>query len=99
MFALAGKKGFALPYASVEALQQVYQFTNLQSFLDIYYAGAGMLLHEHDFHEMTRAYLQRASEDNVGHTEIFFDPQAHTERAIGFHTVMAGHHQRAETGS
>ena len=73
IFALAQRNDMRLPYASVEALRQAYAFTNLQSFLDIYYAGASVLLHEQDFYDMARAYLARAAMDNVAHAELFFD--------------------------
>jgi adenosine deaminase len=90
VFALAAKHKVALPYPSVEALRRAYDFHNLQSFLDIYYAGADVLRDEDDFHAMTWAYLERAHADGVVHTEIFFDPQTHTQRGIPFGTVMAG---------
>ena len=90
VFALAAKHNVALPYASVDALRRAYDFHNLQSFLDIYYAGADVLRDEDDFHAMTWAYLQRAHADGVVHAEIFFDPQTHTSRGIAFGTVMAG---------
>jgi adenosine deaminase len=90
VFALAAKHRVALPYASVAALRRAYDFHNLQSFLDIYYAGADVLRDEDDFHAMTWAYLERAHSDGVVHTEIFFDPQTHTQRGIAFGTVMAG---------
>ena len=93
IFALAGRNGVTLNYASVEALRRAYAFTDLQSFLDIYYAGASVLLHEQDFYDMTRAYLQRARADNVRHAEIFFDPQTHTERGVAFSTVINGIHR------
>ena len=81
---------FALAYDSVEALRAAYAFTDLQSFLDIYYAGASVLLHEQDFYDMARAYLNRAVADNVVHTEIFFDPQTHTERGVAMETIING---------
>ena len=90
IFALAQRNGVALPYASVEALRAAYAFTDLQSFLDIYYAGASVLLHEADFFDMAWAYLQRAHADNVVHTEIFFDPQTHTARGVPMTTVIHG---------
>ena len=90
IFALAQRNGVALPYASVEALRAAYAFTDLQSFLDIYYAGASVLLHEADFFDMAWAYLQRAHADNVVHTEIFFDPQTHTARGVTMATVVHG---------
>ena len=80
----------ALPYASVEALRAAYAFSDLQSFLDIYYAGASVLLHEQDFFDMAWAYLERAAADGVVHTEIFFDPQTHTERGVAIGTVITG---------
>lgn len=90
IFALAQRNGVALAYDSVEALRAAYAFTDLQSFLDIYYAGASVLLHEQDFYDMARAYLDRAVADNVVHTEIFFDPQTHTERGVAMETVING---------
>ncbi|MEG0446270.1 MAG: adenosine deaminase [Comamonas sp.] len=90
IFALAQRNGVALPYADVESLRAAYAFTNLQSFLDIYYAGASVLLTEQDFYDMGMAYLERAVADNVVHTEIFFDPQTHTERGVGMETVING---------
>ena len=90
IFRLAQRNGVALPYPSVEALRAAYAFTDLQSFLDIYYAGASVLLKEEDFFDMAWAYLQRAAADNVLHTEIFFDPQTHTARGVPFTTVIRG---------
>jgi len=90
LFALAQRNKVALPYASVEALRAAYAFTDLQSFLDLYYAGANVLQTEQDFHDMTAAYVERARADNVRHAEIFFDPQTHTERGIGIDVVFAG---------
>jgi adenine deaminase len=90
IFELAQRNGVTLPYASVEALRQAYAFTDLQSFLDIYYAGASVLLTEQDFYDMTMAYLRRAAADNVRHAEIFFDPQTHTARGVPFRTVVDG---------
>ncbi len=93
IFALAERNGVKLPYASVEALRAAYAFTNLQSFLDIYYAGASVLLHEQDFYDMAWAYLQRAKADHVVHTEMFFDPQTHTERGVPMANVINGLHR------
>ncbi|ART47496.1 adenosine deaminase [Acidovorax carolinensis] len=93
IFALAQRNGVSLPYASVEDLRHAYAFTNLQSFLDIYYAGASVLLHEQDFYDMARAYLARAAMDNVAHAEIFFDPQTHTARGVAMETVINGLHR------
>ena len=90
IFKLAQRNGVALPYASVEALRAAYAFTDLQSFLDIYYAGASVLLKEADFFDMAWAYLERAAADNVVHAEIFFDPQTHTDRGVPFETVIRG---------
>jgi adenosine deaminase len=90
IFALAQRNGVALAYDSVEALRAAYAFSDLQSFLDIYYAGASVLLTEQDFYDMTAAYLRRAEEDNVRHTEIFFDPQTHTARGVPIATVING---------
>jgi adenosine deaminase len=90
IFELAQRNGVSLPYPSVEALRQAYAFTDLQSFLDIYYAGASVLLTEQDFYDMTAAYLARAAADNVRHTELFFDPQTHTARGVSFQTVIDG---------
>lgn len=93
MFAIAKRNGITLPYDSVEAVRHAYQFSNLQTFLDIYYAGACVLLHEEDFYDMTWAYLQRCADQNVRHTEIFFDPQTHTDRGLPFSTVITGIHR------
>lgn len=90
IFALAQRNNVPLAYDSVEALRAAYAFTDLQSFLDIYYAGASVLLYEQDFYDMARAYLNRAVADNVVHTEIFFDPQTHTERGVAMETVING---------
>ncbi|HEY2395521.1 MAG TPA: adenosine deaminase [Rudaea sp.] len=90
MFALAARHGVGLPYASVEALRAAYQFDSLQSFLDLYYAGAAVLRDEDDFHALTMAYLRRAHADGVVHVEIFFDPQTHTARGIAFATALNG---------
>lgn len=93
IFALARRNGLALPYASVDALRQAYAFTNLQSFLDIYYAGASVLLHEQDFYDMAWAYFLKAAADNVVHAELFFDPQTHTARGVSMGTVITGLHR------
>ncbi len=90
IFALAQRNGIALAYPSVEALRAAYAFTDLQSFLDIYYAGASVLITEQDFFDMAWAYFQRAHADRVIHAELFFDPQTHTERGIAFETVIRG---------
>lgn len=90
IFALAQRNGVSLSYPSVEALRAAYAFTDLQSFLDIYYAGASVLLKEQDFHDMAWAYLLKAKADNVVHTEMFFDPQTHTDRGVPFEVVIKG---------
>ena len=93
IFSLAQRNSIAIPYASVEELRKAYAFTNLQSFLDIYYAGASVLIHEQDFYDMAWAYLLKAKADNVLHTEIFFDPQTHTARGVSMETVVKGLHR------
>ncbi|MDN0082219.1 adenosine deaminase [Crenobacter sp. SG2305] len=98
MFALAKRNGVALPYSSVEALRAAYDFSNLQSFLDLYYAGANVLITEQDFYDLTWAYLEKAHADNIVHTEIFFDPQTHTARGVPFATVLNGIHRALEDG-
>ena len=90
IFALAQRNGVALPYANVDALRAAYAFTDLQSFLDIYYAGASVLLTEDDFFDMAMAYFRRAAADHVVHAEIFFDPQTHTDRGVPMRTVIDG---------
>ncbi|WP_224981607.1 adenosine deaminase [Geomonas agri] len=90
IFRLARKNGIELVYPSIEALRAAYAFTDLQSFLDIYYAGAGVLQTEDDFFDMAWSYLNRARADNVIHCEIFFDPQTHTARGVPFATVING---------
>lgn len=90
MFALAARNGVALPWDSVEATRAAYAFSDLQSFLDLYYAGAAALIHEQDFHDLALAYFERAHEDGVVHAELFFDPQTHTARGIAFDTVLDG---------
>ena len=90
IFALAQRNGVQLDYPSVEALRQAYDFSDLQSFLDIYYAGASVQLKEQEFYDMTAAYLARAHADQVRHAEIFFDPQTHTARGVPFETIING---------
>jgi adenosine deaminase len=96
IFKLAQRNGLTLPYPNVEALRAAYAFSDLQSFLDIYYAGASVLLKEEDFFDMAWAYLERAAADNVVHTEIFFDPQTHTARGVPLETVIKGLHHAAQ---
>ena len=90
MLKLAQRNSVDIPYASVDEIRSAYEFSDLQSFLDIYYAGAQVLIEEQDFYDLTWAYLERAAKDNVRHVEIFFDPQTHTERNISFDTVIDG---------
>ncbi|MEE9288847.1 MAG: adenosine deaminase, partial [Bacteroidota bacterium] len=92
MLKLADRNGIPLPFNSVEEVRKSYEFADLQSFLDIYYVGARVLLKEEDFYDMTWAYLEKARSQNVRHTEIFFDPQTHTGRGVAFDTVIAGIH-------
>jgi adenosine deaminase len=96
IFALAERNHVKLAYRSVEELRRAYAFTDLQSFLDIYYAGASVLLTDRDFFDMTWAYLERAHADNVRHAEIFFDPQTHTARGVSFAAVIDGIHGALE---
>ena len=97
IFELAKKNGVALAYPEVESLRAAYAFTDLQSFLDIYYAGASVLLHEQDFFDMGMAYFRRAAADHVVHAELFFDPQTHTERGVAIGTVIDGLTRACET--
>jgi adenosine deaminase len=90
MFELARRNGVGLPYPDAEAVRRAYQFTNLQSFLDVYYQACSVLIHEQDFYELTAAYLARAHAQGVRHVEIFFDPQTHTARGVAFGTVVRG---------
>jgi adenosine deaminase len=90
MFALAARNGISIPYASVEDVRAAYAFSNLQDFLDIYYAGAAVLQTEADFRDLAVAYFERAAADGVVHAEIMFDPQTHTDRGIAFGTVIEG---------
>ncbi len=90
IFVLAQRNGVALAYPSVPALRAAYAFSDLQSFLDIYYAGASVLLHEQDFFDLAWAYFQRAAADHVVHAELFFDPQTHTDRGVPIAAVIQG---------
>ncbi|NIY91340.1 adenosine deaminase [Vibrio diazotrophicus] len=90
MFELAKRNHIDIPFSSPEEVRAAYKFSNLQSFLDIYYQGANVLIHEQDFFDLTWAYMLRCKQDNVIHTEIFFDPQTHTDRGIAFETVING---------
>ncbi|MDY0748621.1 adenosine deaminase [Paucibacter sp. R3-3] len=90
IFALAERNGITLKYDGVEALRAAYAFTDLQSFLDIYYAGASVLLKEEDFFDMAMAYFRRAADDHIVHAELFFDPQTHTARGVDIGVVIRG---------
>lgn len=90
MFRLAKKNNISIPYEDVEAVRRAYNFNNLQSFLDIYYAGAKVLITKDDFYDLTWDYVLKCVDNNIVHTEIFFDPQTHTERGIAFETVISG---------
>ncbi|WP_288423080.1 adenosine deaminase [uncultured Acinetobacter sp.] len=90
MFEIAQRNHIDIPYQSVEEIKQAYNFHNLQSFLDIYYAGANVLVNERDFYDLAWAYFKKCAEDRVVHTEIFFDPQTHTERGVAFEIVLNG---------
>lgn len=96
MFEIAKRNQINIRFKSVAEIKEAYNFHNLQSFLDIYYEGAGVLLHERDFYDLTMAYLKRCQEDHVVHTEIFFDPQTHTDRGVPFATVFNGIHTALE---
>jgi len=98
MFELARRNGIQLPYASVDEVRHAYVFSDLQSFLDIYYAGCCVLLTEQDFYDLTWAYLRRAAAQGVRHAEIFFDPQTHTGRGVPFETVVTGIHRALQDG-
>lgn len=91
MFELAARNGISLPFGSVDEAREAYAgFTDLRSFLDVYFLGADVLVHDQDFYDLTYAYLERAVADGVRHAEIFFDPQTHTARGIPFATVIGG---------
>ncbi|MDN3607001.1 adenosine deaminase [Kaistella yonginensis] len=90
MFEIALRNKIEIPYASIEDLKKAYQFSNLQDFLDIYYAGANVLIYEQDFYDLTMAYFKQCAKENVLHTEIMFDPQTHTKRGIAFSTIING---------
>ena len=99
LFELAQRNNIDIPYESPQALRKAYEFEDLQSFLDIYYQGANALRTEQDFYDLTWAYLERCKADNVIHTEIFFDPQTHTDRGIEFETVINGIHRAMQDGN
>lgn len=96
MFEIAKRNNIALPYDSIESVKAAYKFNNLQEFLDIYYAGAQVLLYEQDFFDLTWAYLTKVHSENVVHVEVFFDPQTHTERGVAFDIVINGIHRALE---
>jgi len=98
MFELARRNGIRLPYTSVEEVRRAYVFSDLQSFLDIYYAGCRVLLREQDFYDLTRAYLTKAATQGVRHAEIFFDPQTHTDRGVPFESVITGIQRALQDG-
>lgn len=98
MFEIARRNRISLDFPSVQALQDAYRFNNLQEFLDIYYTGANVLINEADFYDLTLAYLRKCKQQSVVHTEIFFDPQTHTDRGIAFGTVIQGIHRALEKG-
>ena len=98
MFAMAKKNGVKIKYNTIEEIKAAYNFNNLQEFLDLYYAGADVLLKQEDFYNLTMAYLKKAHEDNVLHTEIFFDPQTHTARGVKFDSVVNGIANALEDG-
>jgi adenosine deaminase len=93
MFEIGRRNGIVLPYRTVDEVRKAYAFSDLQSFLDIYYQGAQVLCHEQDFYDMTWAYMTRAHAQNVRHAEIFFDPQTHTDRGVTFAEVISGIHR------
>ncbi len=98
MFEIAKRNNKTISYTSIDELRKAYSFNNLQEFLDIYYAGANVLIHEQDFYDLTWAYLTIVHEQNVVHVEIFFDPQTHTDRGISFDTVIRGIYRALEDG-
>jgi adenosine deaminase len=93
LFKIAERNQISLHFKSVDEIKKAYQFNNLQDFLNIYYEGANVLRYENDFFDLTWAYLEKVHSQNVVHTEIFFDPQTHTERGITFSTVINGIHR------
>ncbi len=98
MLEIAKRNNKKIPYQSVEELKNAYKFNNLQEFLDIYYAGANVLINEQDFYDLTWAYLTKVHEQNVVHVEVFFDPQTHTDRGVSFDTVIKGIRRALEDG-
>ena len=98
MFKIAQRNNIPIDYNSIDELKKAYNFNNLQEFLDMYYAGAKVLIHIQDFYDLTWAYLTKVHEQNIIHTEIFFDPQTHTDRGVSFNTVIQGIHSALEDG-
>ncbi len=98
MFNIAKRNNIKIKYKSIDEIKAAYQFDCLQDFLDIYYAGAGVLITEQDFYDLTYSYLQKCANQNVRHTEIMFDPQTHTERGISFETVIKGISKACQDG-
>ncbi len=98
MFELARRNNITLPFDSVDAVRRAYVYENLQSFLDLYYAGCRVLLTEQDFYDLTSAYLARAAGQHVRHVEVSFDPQTHTMRGVGFDAVISGIHRALRDG-
>lgn len=98
MFEMASRNRVHLPYQSPEQVRKAYEFSDLQSFLDIYYQGTRVLLHDRDFYDLAWAYLKKAHEQNVRHAEVFFDPQAHTERGIPIRAIIDGLDQAFQDG-
>ena len=98
MFKIAQRNNIPIDYNSIDELKKAYNFNNLQEFLDMYYAAAKVLIHIQDFYDLTWAYLTKVHEQNLIHTEIFFDPQTHTDRGVSFNTVIQGIHSALEDG-
>ena len=98
MFKIAYRNNIPINYNSIDELKKAYNFNNLQEFLDMYYAGAKVLIHIQDYYDLTWAYLTKVHEQNLIHTEIFFDPQTHTDRGVSFNTVIQGIHSALEDG-
>ena len=99
MFKIATRNNIVINYESIDELKKAYNFNNLQEFLDIYYAGTNVLMEEQDFYDLTWAYLTKVNAQNLAHTEIFFDPQTHTDRGVPFDTVIQGIHNALEDGN
>ena len=98
MFALAKRNNIQIPFKNISDVKKAYNFSNLESFLKIYYEGAKVLVKEEDFFDLTWAYILKCKEDNIVHTEIFFDPQTHTERGISFDIVINGIYKALKKG-